>query len=85
MACPTRSPMCDSEGPRRDKVHTSEHTMRIRAPALFTARSLERRRAEQAPWHPVWYSMNRLVEGLRVRTLASSQSAPGTTCWRQGA
>ncbi|KAF7816798.1 hypothetical protein G2W53_030767 [Senna tora] len=56
-AWPTNESKCVSHGPLKVTTVISEHTTRTRAPALFSARSLARRRtvppAKQPWWHVV--------------------------------
>ncbi|KAK6928657.1 hypothetical protein RJ641_004862 [Dillenia turbinata] len=70
-ACAMRVSMWVSEGPRKIMGVISEHTTRTRAQALFSARSLDRRRTVPPAKQPCWNTVCRWTDGLSSRSLAS--------------
>ncbi|KAK6928650.1 hypothetical protein RJ641_004855 [Dillenia turbinata] len=70
-ACPMRESMWVSEGPRKKMGVISEQTRRTRAQALFSARSLDRRRTVPPAKQPCWNTVCRWTDGLSPRSLVS--------------
>ncbi|KAJ6800994.1 chalcone synthase 1B-like [Iris pallida] len=68
----TRFSTWSLDGPRKAMETSSQQMTRTRAPRLFSARSLARRRTEPPPKQPCWWSMKRLVESGRPSMFTTS-------------